>query len=126
VVAVTIVHECAYEQWHRLLFARFLAEASLLIESSSQVAISLVECQELARETGQDWLSLASQFAQKMLPQIFRQGDPVLEMSFSQEVRHQLEALLNALPTEVFEADDSLGWVGLVHASSSLVINRAT
>src|SRR5688572_16894015 len=27
-----LVQECAYEQWHRMLFARFLAETDLLIE----------------------------------------------------------------------------------------------
>src|SRR3954470_8978324 len=26
-----LVSECAYEQWHRMLFARFLAESDLLI-----------------------------------------------------------------------------------------------
>src|SRR6266508_2183501 len=38
-----LVHECAYEHWHRMLFARFLAENDLLIEPDSQVAISLAE-----------------------------------------------------------------------------------
>ena len=33
--------ECAYEHWHRMLFARFLAETELLIEPQSGVAISL-------------------------------------------------------------------------------------
>src|SRR5512137_1709455 len=30
-----LVTECAYEQWHRMLFARFLAECELLIEPAS-------------------------------------------------------------------------------------------
>src|SRR3990172_4329709 len=38
-----LVHECAYEHWHRMLFARFLAENDLLIEPDSGVAISLEE-----------------------------------------------------------------------------------
>src|SRR5438876_46753 len=46
--------ECAYEHWHRMLFARYLAEAELLIEPDSGVAISLIECQELARAGGRD------------------------------------------------------------------------
>jgi hypothetical protein len=103
--------ECAYEHWHRLLFARFLAENDLLVEPESGMALSLDECRELAREQGKDWLVLASDFAQRMLPQIFRAGDPVLEIALSPEKRQELEAILEALPREVFIADDSLGWV---------------
>lgn len=103
--------ECAYEHWHRLLFARFLAENDLLVEPHSAMALSLDECRELARERGVDWLVLASDFAQKMLPQIFRAGDPVLEVILPPEVRQELEAILEALQRDVFTADDSLGWV---------------
>jgi hypothetical protein len=106
-----LVGECAYEHWHRLLFARFLAENDLLIEPESGMALSLSECQELARERGTDWLPLASSFAQGMLPQIFRAGDPVLEVTLPPETRQTLEQILAALPREVFVADDSLGWV---------------
>jgi hypothetical protein len=103
--------ECAYEHWHRLLFARFLAENDLLVEPESGMALSLDECRELAREQSKDWLVLASEFAQRMLPQIFRAGDPVLEVPLPPEKRQELEALLEGLPREVFIADDSLGWV---------------
>lgn len=106
-----LVVECAYEHWHRLLFARFLAENDLLIEPASGMAVSLGECQELARERGTDWLPLASGFAQGMLPQIFRIGDPVLEVVLPPETRQALEQILAVLPHEVFAADDSLGWV---------------
>jgi Eco57I restriction-modification methylase len=106
-----LAQECAYEHWHRMLFARFLAESNLLIEPKSGVAISLDECRELARQQGKDWLVLASEFAVRMLPQIFRSSDPVLEISLPPETRNQLEALLKSLPAEVFAADDSLGWV---------------
>ena len=44
-----LVHECAYEHWHRMLFARFLAENDLLIEPDSGMAISLAEAEELAK-----------------------------------------------------------------------------
>ena len=54
-----LVQECAYEHWHRMLFARFLAETDLLIEPESGVAITLDEVQELAREKATDWLELA-------------------------------------------------------------------
>jgi hypothetical protein len=103
--------ECAYEHWHRLLFARFLAENDLLVEPDSGMALSLDECRELAREQSKDWLVLASDFAQRMLPQIFRAGDPVLELALPPEKRQELEAILERLPREVFVADDSLGWV---------------
>lgn len=103
--------ECAYEHWHRMLFARYLAETELLIEPESGVAISLAECQELARAGGRDWLELAAEYAQRMLPQIFRTGDPVLEVALPPESRSALEDLMKALPGEVFLADDSLGWV---------------
>ena len=106
-----LVGECAYEQWHRLLFARFLAENDLLVEPSSGMALSLDECRELARERNVDWLVLASDFAQRMLPQIFRAGDPVLEVALPPEKRQELETILEGLPREVFTADDSLGWV---------------
>ena len=106
-----LIAECAYEHWHRMLFARFLAENDLLIEPNSGVAISLSDCQELARSRDEDWLALASAFAVKMLPQIFRQGDPVLEVALPPETRSKLEDLLKDLPRDVFLADDSLGWV---------------
>lgn len=106
-----LVSECAYEHWHRLLFARFLAENELLIEPGSGMPMSLDECKELAREQGADWLALASEFAEKMLPQIFRAGDPALEVTLPPERRQELEAILESLPPAVFTADDSLGWV---------------
>ncbi len=106
-----LAQECAYEHWHRMLFARFLAESNLLIEPETGVPISLAECRELARERGTDWLALTSEFAVRMLPQIFRPGDPVLQIVLPPETRHELEKLLKSLPGEVFTADDSLGWV---------------
>jgi hypothetical protein len=106
-----LAQECAYEHWHRMLFARFLAETDLLIEPDSGVAITLEEVQELAREKGADWLPLASDYAERMLPQIFRNDDPVLDIALPPETRSELEDLLKALPKAVFEADDSLGWV---------------
>ena len=105
-----LVREMAYEHWHRMLFARFLAENQLLIEPSSGVAISLDECEELAAEEGSDLWGLAAQFAQSMLPQIFRVDDPVLEARLPLEIRQQLQGLVAELETETFTASDSLGW----------------
>jgi len=106
-----LVQECAYEHWHRMLFARFLAETDLLIEPASGVAITLDEVQELARENTTDWLELASEYAERMLPQIFRKDDPVLQIALPPETRSEMEDLLKGLPKAVFDADDSLGWV---------------
>ena len=70
-----LVQEVAYEHWHRMLFARFLAENDLLIEPDSGVAVSLTDCEELARERGQDCWTVAGRFAERMLPRIFRSDD---------------------------------------------------
>ena len=43
-----LVEEIAYEQWHRMLFTRFLAENHLLMHSRENVPVSLAECAELA------------------------------------------------------------------------------
>jgi len=106
-----LINECAYEHWHRMLFARFLAESHLLIEPESGVAISLEECEEIAKEEGVDSWALASQYAQQMLPQIFRVDNPLLQLTFSREYRLKLEKLLDSLDSTVFTASDSLGWV---------------
>ena len=108
-----LVHETAYEQWHRMLFARFLAENHLLIyKEDGETPLSIQECFELAED--EDNLSgwdLAGQYASVMLPQIFRTENPVLTISFSPEHQHELEQLLEALHVDTFQAQDSLGWV---------------
>jgi hypothetical protein len=103
--------ECAYEHWHRMLFARFLAENNLLIEPEENMAISLAEAEELAAEVGVDVWVFASRCAQRMLPQIFRPDDPLLQVSFATEHLLKLEKLLASLPAAVFTASDALGWV---------------
>lgn len=105
-----LVREVAYEHWHRMLFARFLAENQLLIEPSSGVAVSLAECEELAAEAGTDLWELAASYAQGMLPEIFRTDDPVLALRLPLEIRQQLQALVAGLDAEIFTASDSLGW----------------
>ena len=105
-----LAHEVAYEHWHRMLFARFLAENGLLIEPESDVSVSLAECEELARERGQDPWALAGRFAERMLPRIFRADDPALDVVLAPETRQAFERLLESLPVAVFTADDSLGW----------------
>ena len=105
-----LTREVAYEHWHRMLFARFLAENALLIHPDG-VPVTLAECEELAREEGapNGW-ALAERYAATMLPQIFRPDDPVLQVPLAPEDEQALERLLDGLPAGVFQADDSLGW----------------
>jgi hypothetical protein len=107
-----LIHECAYEHWHRMLFARFLAENHLLIHEKEGMPVTLAECDELAADEGApDGWTLAARYAARMLPQIFRPDDPVLQVGFAPEHKRALEKLVTELPVEVFTAEDSLGWV---------------
>ena len=106
-----LAQACAYEHWHRMLFARFLAENDLLLDADHGMAMTLEEARELAREQKRDWLEIAAELAQKMLLAVFRPDDPVLRVSLPPETRQQLEDKLATLPAEIFRADDSLGWV---------------
>ena len=106
-----LVEEVAYEQWHRRLFARFLAENSLLMHPDG-VAVTLEECDELASGEGEaDGWQLAARYAGAMLPGIFRFDDPAVQIQFSPEGRHKLERIITDLPSLLFTADDTLGWV---------------
>ena len=106
-----LVHECAYEQWHGMLFARFLAENHLLIEPEMAVAVTLEDCEELGKEADEDKWMVAARFAHEMLPQVFRPDHPVFEVRLAREHRLKLEGLVESLPADVFLAEDSLGWV---------------
>lgn len=105
-----LVQEVAYQHWHRMLFARFLADNNLLMYDG--VAVTIEECDELAPDEGakSGW-ELAGRLAARMLPQIFRSDSPVYELSLPQEHQHKLENLLADLPQAMFLASDSLGWV---------------
>jgi len=109
-----LIEETAYEHWHRMLFARFLAENNLLMypDPDDPVAVTLEECEDLAADEGaaNGW-ELAARFAARMLPQIFRLDSPVFQLTLSPEHQQKLERLVAALPPEVFTASDSLGWV---------------
>jgi hypothetical protein len=45
-----LVHECLYEHWHRMRFARFLAENGFLIEPESGLDLGPDSCEERVRE----------------------------------------------------------------------------
>mgnify|MGYP000971811568 CR=1 FL=1 len=112
-----LVWEVAYEHWHRMLFARFLAENGLLLWEPG-AAVSLDDCEALVQESDPTmnlgaktkW-ELAGKLAARMLPQVFKPQSPVFELAFAPEHQRELERLLAGLPTEVFQASDSLGWV---------------
>jgi hypothetical protein len=108
-----LTEDVAYEHWHRLLFTRFLAANGLLHtdETHGNVPISLAECDELAPDLGaRDGFELACRFASKTLPGVFRVDDPVFELNFAVNDQVALRLLLDSLPSEVFTADDALGW----------------
>ncbi|MEO8423515.1 MAG: DNA methyltransferase, partial [Actinomycetota bacterium] len=107
-----LIAEIAYQHWHRMLFARFLIENKVLIHPEFGVAVSSEELADLAKEQGEPdpWV-LAADFASKMLPAIFRVGDPELALPFAPEGRQAQEQRLAGLPREVFTAEDALGWV---------------
>ena len=109
-----LVEDVAYQHWHRMLFARFLAENDLLMypDPDDPVAVTLEECEELANDEGASngW-ELAARFASQMLPQIFQLDSPIFELSLPPEHQHKLENIVSAIPAETFKASDSLGWV---------------
>jgi len=107
-----LVQEVAYAHWHRMLFARFLAENELLISYEYGVVVDLANAAERAEALGmRDVWEYAAKCAQPMLPQIFPADDPVLQLALPPETVGALTELLNALPPAVFQATDSLGWV---------------
>lgn len=113
-----LVEEIAYEHWHRMLFARCLAENQLLMYwpdgDNDPIDVNLETCQGLLddgeEKAGSVW-ELAARFASRMLPQIFRPDSPVFQLTLPPEHQQKLERFLSDLPREVFHASDSLGWV---------------
>lgn len=90
-----LVEEIAYEQWHRMIFARFLAENDLLMfddGSDAPLAITLDEAAELAEElgAGSKW-DLASECAAKMLPGVFRPDTLSFKVKFASDKVRGLE-----------------------------------
>lgn len=108
--ATRLIDEIAYEQWHRILFTRFLVENSLLMHPELEASLSLANVAELAAEDGREVWELASDFASKMLPQIFRPEDPTQQLRLPRNRIQELEKLVLGLAPDTFKADDSLGW----------------
>lgn len=106
-----LTEEVAYQHWHRMLFARFLAENGLLREDEGDQPIDLDECRALAADRGLDIWVYAAFCAQKMLPGVFRLDDPALELKLDGAAQVELNGLMAGLKPEIFKATDALGWV---------------
>lgn len=107
-----LVVEVAYEHWHRMLFAHFLAASELLMHPDGY-PVTLADCKEdaatLVPPARSEW-EVAGRYASAMLPNVFRTDSPALALELPLESQQALERRLASLPAEVFEADDSLGW----------------
>ncbi|MBY5603253.1 SAM-dependent DNA methyltransferase [Rhizobium leguminosarum] len=109
--AKRVVEAAAYAHWHRMLFARFLAERRLLRNPDYDVPVTLEDCRELAEAEGlTDAWAVAERYAAAMLPAVFRTDDPVLALELDPAHTQTLHRLVTALDGEVFQAEDSLGW----------------
>jgi hypothetical protein len=106
-----LTYELAYETWHKMLFAKFLEANDLLIYADG-VAITMEDCEQLAKEEGFiDKWDAAATYASKMLPAIFRTDDPLMQVPFASNDRIKLEEIIDALDSSIFTADDALGWI---------------
>jgi hypothetical protein len=106
-----LIEAAAYAHWHRMLFARFLAERGLLRHPTYDVPVSLEDCRELAEAEGlSDAWAVAERYSAAMLPAVFRTDDPVLALDLDPIHTQNLNRLVTALDSEVFQAEDSLGW----------------
>jgi hypothetical protein len=106
-----LIEAAAYAHWHRLLFARFLAERGLLRNPEHDVAVTLEDCRELAEAEGlADAWAVAERYAAAMLPAVFPVADPVLALDLDAMHIQKLQRLVKDLDAEVFQSEDSLGW----------------
>lgn len=106
-----LVEATAYVHWHRMLFARFLAERNLLRHPEHDVPVTLADCRELAEAEGlSDGWAVAERYAAAMLPGVFRLDDPVLAVEFDPVHTQSLNHLVTDLDADIFQAEDSLGW----------------
>ena len=122
-----LIEAAAYAHWHRMLFARFLSERSLLRDPEYDVPVSFEDCRELAEAEGlTDLWIIAERYAASMLPGVFRIDDPVLSIELDPVQTQELHRLVTSLDAEVFQAEDSLGWTyQFWRAAEKDVINKS-
>ncbi|MFW2228471.1 SAM-dependent methyltransferase [Rhizobium sp. CRRU65] len=106
-----LIEAAAYAHWHRMLFARFLAERGLLRHPEHNVPVTLEDCREIAQEecAADAWV-VAERYAASMLPAVFRIDDPVLSLKVDAAQNQALHRLVTDLDDDIFQAEDSLGW----------------
>lgn len=122
-----LIEATAYAHWHRMLFARFLAERGLLRNPEYDVPVSLEDCRELAEVEGlaDPWV-IAERYAASMLPGVFRIDDPVLSIELDPVQTQELHRSVTGLDVEVFQGEDSLGWTyQFWRASEKDEVNRS-
>lgn len=85
-----LVEEVAYEQWNRMIFARFLAENGLLMYEG--VSVSIDDCVAIAGELNRTsaW-DVAADCAAKMLPNVFRTDSLSFKIAFAPDKIKALE-----------------------------------
>jgi hypothetical protein len=106
-----LIEAAAYAHWHRMLFARFLAERGLLRHPVHDAPVTLEDCRDLATEEDlPDGWAVAERYATAMLPAVFRIDDPVLALVLDLVHAQGLQRLVVGLDADIFQAEDSLGW----------------
>ena len=126
--AITLlISEVAYEQWHRLLFARFLEVNGLLRDPASGATVTLEDCAELAEHFEEpDAFSLAARFASEILPGVFRLTDPTVRLRLAPDDLGALEIVVQGIASVILTAEDALGWVyQFWQTEQKAVVNRA-
>ena len=107
-----LVEECAYGQWHKMLFAGFLAHKNLLMHPDYEdVSVSLEDCAELAIEEGDmDGWATAAKYTAAVFPNVFPNEDPIQRVSFFREDQQALTRFLEDIPDSAYKPDEGLGW----------------
>lgn len=101
-----LTEELAYDLWHRMLFARFLAENDLLVHPQFGT-LSVDDITNLAADDGSDPWELAAEIAATRLPGLFTG----MALRLAPEDRQALATLLGSMDAHLFQASDALGWV---------------
>ena len=122
-----LVEAAAYAHWHRMLFARFLAERTLLRHPEYDVPVSLEDCRQLAEEEGltDPWI-IAGRYAASTLPAVFRIDDPVFSIEVDPVQTQELHRLVMEIDAQLFQAEDSLGWAyQFWRATEKVAVNKS-
>ena len=122
-----LTEQAAYVQWHRLLFARFLLERRLLRHPDDGGDLTLLDCREEASALGlaDEWAA-ATHYTARLLPGVFPPDDPVEAISLAPEHARALREYLRSLDSEMFAAEDTLGWTyQFWRAAEKIAVNEA-